>query len=443
MESFFDYPTLQAYWAQAETWIENHLLTWGTAAQIVVLAVLYPLSALAARPVRAGLDRIQARERIYGPLRAVLSPARLLVRPLAAVVLLWVAISVMVEAGWPQHLLQAAASLLTAWIVIRYASSVMRDPAWSHFVAVVAWTIAALNILGLLDDTIAILDRLAINLGEVRLSALLVVKALIALAILLWLAFLASRLLERRITASPNLTPSVQVLIAKLLKATLVIVAVLAALSAVGLDLSAFALFGGALGVGLGFGLQKVVSNLVSGVILLLDKSIKPGDVIAVAGTYGWVKSMGARYASVITRDGIEHLIPNEELITTRVENWSYTDQNVRLKIPIGISYSSDPRDAIRLCVEAAGEVHRVLCDPAPKCLLVGFGDSSVDLELRVWIADARNGVRNVQSEILLNVWDRFRAAGIEIPFPQRDVHLREPESLAAALRDGQSPGAD
>ncbi len=201
-------------------------------------------------------------------------------------------------------------------------------------------------------------------------------------------------------------------------------------MSTVGIDLTAFAVFSGAVGVGIGFGLQKVVSNLISGVILLMDKSVKPGDVITVGETYGWINTLGARYASVVTRDGTEYLIPNEDIITQQVVNWSYSNNAVRLKIPIGISYKADVRKAIALCLEAAAEVERVVDQPKSVCLLKGFGDSSVDLELRIWISDPQNGVSNVKSQVLLLVWDKFHAHDIEIPFPQRDLHIRSAEPV-------------
>ncbi|CAN0600555.1 unnamed protein product, partial [Laminaria digitata] len=166
--------------------------------------------------------------------------------------------------------------------------------------------------------------------------------------------------------------------------------------------------FGGALGVGIGFGLQKIVSNFISGIILLMDKSIKPGDTIGVAGTYGWIQSLGARYVSVITRDGIEHLIPNEELIVTRVENWSFSGKRIRLRAPVGISYNSDPRKAMALCIEATEGIERIIEYPKPVCQLTEFGDSSVNLEIRFWIRDPQNGTGNVKTQVLLGVWDRF-----------------------------------
>jgi len=179
------------------------------------------------------------------------------------------------------------------------------------------------------------------------------------------------------------------------------------------------------IGIGIGLGLQKSIANLFSGLVLLLDKSIKPGDVIAIGDTYGWVDSLNARYVSVYTRDGIEHLIPNEQLITQEVQNWTHTNRLIRLRLPIGVHYESDVRRAIDLCVESATEVERVIDKPAPVCLLNGFGDNSVDLELRFWIGDPQKGTSNVKSKILMNVWDKFKENKIEIPYPQRDLHIR------------------
>ena len=182
-----------------------------------------------------------------------------------------------------------------------------------------------------------------------------------------------------------------------------------------------------------------MVSNLLSGFILLTDRSIKPGDVIEIEGTYGWINNLRARYVSVITRDGTEHLIPNEDLITQRVINWSHTNDLVRLKMPIGISYKSDVHKAIELVVNTAKTVNRVLADPAPICHLIGFGDSSVNLELRIWINDPVNGVVNVKSQVLLKVWDAFHEDGIQIPYPQRDLHIKSHEALNIKINEKKS----
>ncbi len=237
-----------------------------------------------------------------------------------------------------------------------------------------------------------------LTLGQVNISVLTVVQGLIALGVLLWITAIAGQIIEGRIKSSPNLTPSIKVLSTKLLRILLAVVAIVFALQIVGINLTAFAVFGGAIGVGLGFGLQKIFANLVSGFILLLDKSIKPGDVIAIAGYYGRVDSLGARYVSVLTRDGIEHLIPNEELITTRVENWSHSHNLLRIRKTIGIHYKSDVRKAIALCLKRQQRRQGVLKEPAPVCHLQEFADSAVNLEMRFWIDDPMNGRANVVS---------------------------------------------
>ncbi|MCB1784853.1 MAG: mechanosensitive ion channel [Chromatiaceae bacterium] len=365
--------------------------------------------------------------------------------PIAWLILQWIAIAVFRAWSLPGGALTIIASLLTAWLLIRLVTMLVANEALARVIAISAWTIAALNIFGLLDDVSALLDGWAINLGGVRVSPLTIVKAGIALWLSLWMANGLATLVERRLERTQAVAPTMRVLGAKLTRIGLITAAFLVALSAVGIDLTALAVFGGALGVGLGFGLQKIFSNLVSGVILLMDRSIKPGDVISVGTTFGWINHLGARYASVITRDGIEHLIPNEELITQRVENWSYSNNLVRLRIPIGIAYHCDPREAIALCIEAAEMVPRVQLKPEPRCQLVGFGDSSLNLELRIWIDDPPNGRGNVISEVLLGVWDRFHEHGIEIPYPQRDLHLRsvlgeqQLQAIAEVLR-GEAP---
>ena len=194
-----------------------------------------------------------------------------------------------------------------------------------------------------------------------------------------------------------------------------------------GIDLTAFAVFSGALGLAVGFGLQKTVSNLIAGITLLLDRSIKPGDVIVVGDSFGWVNKIGVRAVSVITRDGKEHLIPNENLMTQEVENWSYSDRNVRIHIPVGIAYDSDLDLAQKLMMQAALDSPRVLKSPRPNVWLTGFGESSVDHEILAWIADPEAGVGNVRSDVLGRLWHLFRDHGVTIPFPQRVVHMARP----------------
>ena len=198
------------------------------------------------------------------------------------------------------------------------------------------------------------------------------------------------------------------------------------ALNAVGIDLGALTVFGGALGVGIGFGLQRIASNFISGFILVFDGSIRPGNVISINDKFGWVQELRARYIVVRDRDGVETLIPNENLITTEVINWSYSDPRVRLKLPVQVSYADDPEQAMQILIGASEASGRVLRDPAPAARLMGFGEHGIDLELRVWIYDPQEGVANVRSDINLNIWKRFREAGITIPFPQHDLYVKE-----------------
>jgi small-conductance mechanosensitive channel len=396
-----------------------------TLIEVAVIIVVLFMAFLIARPLKKRLQRLLAaqrwRDRMPGRLVSVFLP---LISFLFAILLLRVGSETLAGYNLPTALVDIAARLLTAWLIIRLSTAMLKDSNWARLLSVTAWLIAALHILNLLIPVINLLDQLAIDLGGVRISMLLLIKGVIVFAVLLKLASSASSLLEKRISSFEELTPSVQVLLSKALKITLLSVAVIVALSSLGINLSAFAFIGGAIGVGVGFGLQKVVSNLVSGVILLLDRSIKPGDVIAIGSTYGKIQSLGARYVSVATRDRTEYLIPNEDLITTQVINWSFSDKLVRLKIVVGVSYDSDIHEVMRLMVEAAINIPRVLYSPKPVCQLKNFGDSSIDMELRIWISDPANGISNVSSAVRVAIWDVFKEHRIEIPYPQRDIHF-------------------
>jgi small-conductance mechanosensitive channel len=332
------------------TWIRSDVFVWSNLVQFLVVAALFLVAKPIASRLRAWFEILLAREPRKRFSSAVLKNASKLTAltlPATWLLLLAFALAAYHYAEQNAEIIRIAVSLLAVWLVIRLTSNLVRDPGWAKAITVIAWTVAALSILGLLDDTVAVLDSVAIRVGGVRVSILLVLKAVVSLALLLWVAIVASQVFERRITQSVQLTPTFQVLLVKLLKIVLIGIAIAVALSSVGIDLTAFALLGGAIGLGIGFGLQKIVSNLISGIIILLDRSIKPGDIIQVGETFGWINSLGARYASVVTRDGTEWLIPNEDLITEKVVNWSYSHDAVRLKIPIGISYKADPRKAI------------------------------------------------------------------------------------------------
>ena len=288
-----------------------------------------------------------------------------------------------------------------------------------------AWIWVTLHILGLKDEAKAALDSMALHLGETRLSLWLVVQAVVMVAAFVTAARFVTTATAAQIRRNDDISPSMQVLAVKILQVILYTFAFVVALRLAGVDLTGLAVLSGAIGVGLGFGLQKVVSNLVSGIIILLDKSIKPGDVISLGETFGWISSLGARYVSVVTRDGREYLIPNEDLITGQVVNWSHSSDFVRLDIFFGTAYGDDPHVVRKLAIEAASGVERVLSHPkTPVCHIVGFGDSSVDYILRFWISDPTGGLTNIRGNVYLALWDSFKEHGISIPFPQREVRM-------------------
>lgn len=320
-------------------------------------------------------------------------------------------------------ILSAVSKLLIAWIFIRIAAQIIENGFLRKIIALGAWVMAALSILGVMEQTQFALDAIGMNFGDWRLSLLTIVKFVIAIMVLLTLTRLLANAAERNLQRATDLSPSVRVLLIKIIKVVLISLAILIGVTTAGIDLSALAIFGGALGLGIGFGLQKVISNLFSGMLLLIDKSIKPGDVIELPdgdGAFGWVSQLGARYVSLITRDNKEYLIPNEDFITQPVINWSYSDKKIRVETRFGVSYDSDPHMIKKLGVEVASQVNRVVSDPKPVCHLVEFGDSSLNFVLRYWIEDAENGVTNTKGDVMLGLWDAFKEHNIEIPFPHR-----------------------
>ena len=295
-----------------------------------------------------------------------------------------------------------------------------------------AWGVAGFVFVALFSSAVGgltpvatTLDRVGIDVGARRVSLWSVTTVLIAGIALFAAARLASRVINHAIGQSAGFDPAQRVLFQKLAGIAIIVVAFFVGVDLLGIDLTTFAVFSGALGLAVGFGLQKTVGNLIAGIILLMDRSIKPGDVIVVGDDAGWVKKIGVRAVSVITRDGKEHLIPNEILMTERVENWSYSDRNVRVRIPLGVAYGCDLRLAQQLMLRAAAESPRVLKSPPPNVWLTQFGDSSVDHEILAWISDPEGGVGNVRSDVLNRVWWLFKEHGVEIPFPQRDVQVK------------------
>lgn len=336
-----------------------------------------------------------------------------------------------------RYVLVLIATIALAWLAIRLAAQMIRTRSLRTLVIWGLSVWATLYYLDLLDETTQALDQIAVTFGGFRLSALAVIKAVVLTAALFVAARATAGAASRRIRAAGDISPSVQELLVKLLRIGLYGAAFFIGLKAVGFDLTGLAVLSGAIGVGLGFGLQKVVSNLVSGVIILLDKSVKPGDVISLGDTFGWIEELGARYVSVVTRDGKEYLIPNEDLITGQVVNWSHTNDFVRLDIFFGTSYADDPHAVRRIAIDAAKTVSRVLQNREPVCHITGFGDFSVDYILRFWISDPTGGLTNIRGNVYLALWDAFKTHGISIPFPQREVRLLGDEPPRRSAESG------
>jgi small-conductance mechanosensitive channel len=268
------------------------------------------------------------------------------------------------------------------------------------------------------------LDSVAIVLGGLRLTPLLLIKLGVLLIAALWLTNIASNFAESRITQSSDLTPSLQVLLVKMIRVGLMVFAVAAVLSAVGINLSALAIFSGAAGVGIGFGLQKIVANFISGIILLVDKSVKPGDLVTIGDSSGRISAMKTRYISVAAGDGREFLIPNEDLVTQKVTNWTYTDKNTLVKVLFGTNYDADPRLVCKLVIETAAGAPRALKNKPPNCILTEFAESGMKFSLTFWIADP-DGMDNVKSDVMLALWDTFRRENIKVAYPVREILVR------------------
>ncbi|TLS67568.1 mechanosensitive ion channel [Mariprofundus erugo] len=354
--------------------------------------------------------------------------------PISMLLVTLVGQAILHAAGLPSSILIVATPLLLSLAGIRIAVYLLRKvftpgpliKAWENVIASVIWCMVALHLLGWLPDVLSALDTLAFRLGDNRISLLLAIKLCLTVVFFWILALWIANIIEQQLHRSPHISSSAQVALSKFSKFFLIALAILIALDAAGIDLTALTVFSGAVGVGIGFGLQRISSNFISGFILLFDRSIKPGDVITVRDKFGWVQELRARYIVVRDRDGVETLIPNENLVTSEVINWSYSDPNVRIKIRIQISYDDDPEQAMQLMLECARASARVLLTPEPLCRLIEFADNGIVLELRIWIADPEKGLGGVRSEVNLAIWRAFKQHGITIPYPQRDIHIKE-----------------
>ena len=393
MQVSFDVAALENIVPQYWEYLYSQVLSWVMLAQIAVvvfafLAACQIFLALHAWCQRQ-MEQCQAQQKKCEDLAIIITFTKI-IRPFLAFVFLALAWRLAGQFNWPRDGLYTASIIFLAITLVRFFTGQMKNRFWAKFLMTWFWFLAVLYIFHLIDHFLNFPQSVAFNLGAVHLSLLTIARALVLALTLYWLARKFLIIWHFWLTTKSDLTPAVQILLHKLGGIFIYAASIVAVLHFMGLDLTVFALFGGALGLGLGFGLQKVVSNLVSGFIILADKSIKPGDVIQLGNKYGSINFLGTRYTSVVTREGKEHLIPNEKLISDEVINWSYSHNLVRLNLPVSISYETDLEQARNLMLATAARVKRVLPDPSPSCLITGFGDNAINLELRVWINDPR-----------------------------------------------------
>ncbi|MBB4658010.1 mechanosensitive ion channel domain-containing protein [Parvularcula dongshanensis] len=444
-----DVDRVQTWLAQFLTWVRTDVLNINSAIQLaLILGAIGPAIIFGPR-LKAFIASHLRKWMPAGILRRIADAAATLATPIAAWITLSLSMAILRGAfGQPDGFLSAAQSLLTAWIVVRLVTLAIRSPFWSKVAFVVAWPIAALDAFGVLGDVFAWMDTVSFEItpetpdhAAQSLSLYGVLRAGLIFAIFLVLANFLTGLLVTRMNQTEEINASLKALIAKVMGFILPIIALVMALAVIGFDLASLAFFGGAIGIGIGLGLQKIIGNFLAGFTLLADRSIKPGDVIEIGDTFGAITDMKSRYVSIRTRDGKEHLVPNATFMDEGVINWSHNDKVVCCYASMGVGYGTKDMHKVRKLVEAAAlDTPRVLARPAPKCNMTEFGDSSVNFELRFWINDPMNGVSNVRSDILFRVWEAFAENGIEIPFPQRDLHIR---SSAVAFGTGYREAAE
>ncbi len=446
LTSFFAPENLQNLFEQASHFLVSHLVNWGTGLQLaIILGAIVP-AAIFSPSVKRLCSELVEKKLEPGILRRFASALTRLALPIAIYLVLSLAMMALSALEQKTDFLRIARSLLIAWIVIRAVTLAIRSPLWSKVAFYTVWPLAALNAFGWLDDVTRQLAEAKITLDEgdasagvaaVEISMLDIVRGAIIFFIVFAIAKLLSGMIVRQLDKAPDLSPSLKTILAKVINIATPIIALLVALQMINFNLASLAIIGGAVGLGVGLGLQNIVANFIAGMTLLMDKSIKPGDTIEINDTYGWVTTMGTRYVAIRTRDGDDHLIPNDHFMTNGVINRSHGDKNYRLHASIGVAYGTDDLHLVqKLCVEAAEVVDRVLQHPKPVCHLVQFGDSSIDFDIRFWINDPYNGVVNVRSDVLMGVWERLKAHNIEIPYPQRDLHIKS--GLEPLLPEGR-----
>jgi small-conductance mechanosensitive channel len=339
--------------------------------------------------------------------------------------------------GQTNSLLRVANLLMLAMVNIRILVYIIRRvfegaqwvQQWEKYISLSIWGLYVLHVVGILPEVLQTLDAISFDAGKVHISVLTVMQGIISVGATLLLAMWIGRTIEHRLMLADVMEMNVRVVLVKVMRSALVVIAVLLSLSLVGIDLTVLSVFGGALGVGLGFGLQKIASNYVSGFIILLDRSIKMGDLISVDNRQGVISGLTSRYIVLKAADGTESLVPNDTLITQTVVNQSYNDRSVWVGLPVSVAYDSDLDRVMEIMVAVTQDNPRILAEPAPGAFVTAFADSGINLTLGFWLADPENGQLGLKSELNLKIWRAFKESGIEIPYPRRDVMLLSPNA--------------
>jgi small-conductance mechanosensitive channel len=419
-------PLLHGLWAD----LHNLAVLWQFAVIALCVGAAWYLQ-------RAYERHILAQTNVEDTVQVSIGSVQRMVFPVSALLLLVIGRGAL-DYWHPVGVLNVAVPLLFSYALIRISVYMLRHVfapgrgrrVWERYVTWAVWTGVAIHIVGLWPQIRSLLDGYALAVGSQRISALVVLQAVFLVGLTLLIGLWLGRFIEMRLMGATSLDVNLRVMFAKLTQALLVLAALLIALPAVGVDLTVLSVFGGMLGVGIGFGLQKIASNYISGFIILMDRSVGIGDLITVDNFTGQLTKMTARYVVVRSLTGTEALIPNETIITSTVVNHSYTDRRVRVPLPVQVSYRTDLDQATAVMIEATRHHRRVLRDPAPRVLIKQFADSGIDLELGVWIEDPQEGTGNLVSDIYLDMWRAFRQHGIEIPYPQREVRMLGPEAI-------------
>ena len=357
---------------------------------------------------------------------------RLLFPVLALILVTLANVFYQIVQGEASAMLKMANLLMAALVNIRVLVYIIRrtfeGATWAHrwekYITAAIWVGYVLHVVGILPQFLAVLDSISFDAGKIHISILTVVQAVLSVAVTLLVAMWLGRILEQRLMTTDVMDMNVRVVLVKVMHSLLVVLAILASLAMVGIDLTVLSVFGGAIGVGLGFGLQKIASNYVSGFIILLDRSIKLGDLISVDNRQGVISGLTSRYVVLKAPDGTESLVPNETLITQTVVNQSYNERSVWVGLPIQVAYSSDIDQVMALLVGITANEPRILKDPAPGAFITAFADSGINLTLGFWLADPENGQMGLKSDLNLKIWRTFKSNGIEIPYPRRDITI-------------------